>query len=452
MPTLSSQENSLLTSEQLLALYRRAAFLEAFSLAEQLLRAFPGHPALLACAGDCALRLAWSAQNSGEWERAESFYRRLLAIDPHHPEALFRLACLLQEQQQQQDAEKLYRQLLACQPQHPEAWYNLANLLKQDNRLPEALESYQEVIRQQADHARAWNNRGLLLQSMQQMDAAKQSLQEAIRLAPQQVDYWINLGNLLHKTGDNSSAETIYCHALTLQPQHAVCLCNLGIVLSERQRLPEAEQCYRAVLQLHPEHSEARWNLSLLLLRQERYAEGWEHYEARLLPERRQTALPSWPFPQWQGESLHGLSLLLLCEQGFGDTIHFCRYITLLRRLGVRHVTLLCPAPLAVLLQSLPAVDQLLVEDEGDPPPHDYWLFLMSLPYRLGATVPLLPSALPYLTAPIERLRFWQNLLPADRLHIGVIWRGSPLHKNDQQRSLPSLRVLAPLWQISGVT
>ncbi|MBF0095767.1 MAG: glycosyltransferase family protein [Magnetococcales bacterium] len=452
MPHLSP-ETTPLTSDQLLVLYKNCRFAEALALAERLLVAFPDHPALLACAIDCGLRLAWSAQQEERWSEAEALYRRLLRLNPHHPETLFRLGYLLQEQNHP-EAETLYRQLLVLQPEQAEAWYNLANLLKQHNRLADAHDAYQQAIRlhPQAQHARAWQNLGLLLQTMQQNDAAKRALQEAIRLEPQHADLHANLGNLLHKNGDDAAAEVCYRQALALHPQHKIYLCNLGIILAGQQRISEAEACYRSILQQDPQYGDARWNLGLLLLRQERYAEGWACYEARLLPGQRQHEPPQWSFPQWRGESLQGLSLLVLCEQGFGDTIQFCRYLPLLRQQGVRRLTLLCPAPLLPLLHQLPGVDLLSDETPDEQiPPHERWIFLMSIPHCLGASFSLLPLALPYLAASSARTANWRNRLPANRLLIGLCWQGSPLHKNDRQRSLSSLRLLAPLWQMTEV-
>ena len=40
--------------------------------------------------------------------------------------------------------------------------------------------------------------------------------------------------------------------------------------------------------------------------------------------------------PKWQGESLASKTLLVWAEQGFGDTIQFCRFLRLIDRDGGR--------------------------------------------------------------------------------------------------------------------
>ncbi|MBF0184126.1 MAG: tetratricopeptide repeat protein [Magnetococcales bacterium] len=443
----------MVSSDQLLLLLQNRAFQQALEVAEQLLCAFPDHAALKACVAACALQLAAEAQQQGSLQLAESYCRRLLSLEADHAEGLFRLAYLLQEQHHA-DAETCYRRLIERHPDHSEAWYNLANLLQQAQRLPEARAGYQQVVRLQPNHAKAWNNLGLLLQRLDLLDEARFALQEAVRLAPEQGDYWANLGNLLLKNGHNQEAATCYRHALKREPHHPVILCNYGILLQEQRRLPEAEQCYRQLLERLPDHGEARWHLALLLLQQGRYQEGWQHYEARFLPGQRQHPPPSWPFPQWQaGESVAGLSLLLLCEQGFGDTIQFCRFVSRLRQEGVRRVTMLCPTPLYPLLQGLPGIDLLLADPEEERvPPHDRWLSLMSLPHRLAlATEAALQVELPYLAAAPERLPLWQAELPAAGIKLGLLWQGSAQHRNDRHRSIPSLTLLAPLWQMREI-
>jgi hypothetical protein len=85
-------------------------------------------------------------------------------------------------------------------------------------------------------------------------------------------------------------------------------------------------------------------------------------------------------------------------------------------------------------------------------PPHDYWTFPLSLPLHFNTTVETIPAALPYLSAPPERLSRWQKCLSMDGLKVGLVWKGSAAHINDANRSLPGLSTLAPLWSVPGVT
>ena len=106
---------------------------------------------------------------------------------------------------------------------------------------------------------------------------------------------------------------------------------------------------------------------------------------------------------------------------------------------------------LVPLLRAQPGVGP--VYALGEVPPlqgqeaPEVWAPLMSLPWLCGAdpaTAQPWPDRLPYLTVP-----------PADGacatprasapLTIGLVWHGNPSHENDAERSLRSVRALAPL-------
>lgn len=87
------------------------------------------------------------------------------------------------------------------------------------------------------------------------------------------------------------------------------------------------------------------WNLAIKLLKKGRFKDGWRLYEHGLQvpaqgPQRWQRALKK-PFtpaevPLWRGESLKGKKLLLLGEQGIGDSMMFATLIPKLQEEGAK--------------------------------------------------------------------------------------------------------------------
>ena len=64
--------------------------------------------------------------------------------------------------------------------------------------------------------------------------------------------------------------------------------------------------------------------------------------------------------PLWLGEeSLKGKTIFIYAEQGFGDTIQFCRYVPLVADLGAK-VILGVQKPLIPLLENLRGVTQII--------------------------------------------------------------------------------------------
>jgi hypothetical protein len=154
--------------------------------------------------------------------------------------------------------------------------------------------------------------------------------------------------------------------------------------------------------------------------------------------------------PQWLGKtSPSGKTILLQGEQGYGDTIQFCRFAPLVTQLGAR-VVLEAPRALAPLLGSLKGVSQVVVQ--GEPLPHfDMFCPMLSLPLALKTTLSSIPAQVPYLTVGDDRRRLWQDRLGVrQRPRIGLVWSGGyrparpELWSVNERRNIP-LAKFAPL-------
>ena len=175
---------------------------------------------------------------------------------------------------------------------------------------------------------------------------------------------------------------------------------------------------------------------------------GWALYEFRWLKEPFLSLRPRFPRPVWAGQDLHGKTILLLGEQGFGDIIQFIRYAPLLKRLGAT-VLLQMRSGLESLAASFPGVDRVFDRD-APLPPFDFHIHLMSLPGVFGTELASIPADIPYLRADSARSDRWAGrLTAAGKLKVGLVWAGNPTHARDRLRSM-SLGQLAPLLKIDG--
>src|SRR5581483_11425245 len=93
-----------------------------------------------------------------------------------------------------------------------------------------------------------------------------------------------------------------------------------------------AEACYGRALEQTPGNAEIHVNRALLNLLRGRFAEGWDEYEWRW--KKKDATPPSFREPEWTGEPLNGRTILVYCEQGFGDSIQFVRYAPLVKEMG----------------------------------------------------------------------------------------------------------------------
>lgn len=289
---------------------------------------------------------------------------------------------------------------------------------------------------------------------LQARSLAESFFRRALAADPNFAQTYNNLALFLRVDGRLAEAEQVFHAGLRVAPDEPVMRMSLANLMWLRDRHLEAEVALRELVRRHPEDAEARFKLGALLLTLGRFEEGWPLYEARYDPTRPGAPEPiNFGCPQWRGEPLAGRSVLVWYEQGHGDEIQFCRYAPLLKAMGAAKVTVVCKPALAPLLATLDGVDRLVpAEGVHEIETHDYWTYLLSLPYLMGTRLETIPAKVPYLSALPERRERWAQLVPKDGFRVGLAWKGNPELANDKNRSLPDLSVLRPLWDVPGVT
>ncbi len=374
---------------------------------------------------------------------------------PDVPVAPDRLGYDLHMQGQFEAAERAYRDALCPRPDSAELWSNLGLAVQAQHRFAEAETCQQQALRLAPNYPEAHNNLGLAQYEQGRVAEAENSFRGALRLRPDDANALLNLGTALQSLNRLVEAEACYRQALAGGGDPARVLNNLGLLLQEMGRPAEAEEACRAALAHRPGQADARTNLALVLLLRAAYAEGWPAYEARWQVASMTTAMRSFSQPQWTGGmAIAGRTILLHAEQGFGDTLQFCRYAPLLAAAGAQ-VLLEAPAALCRLLESLDGVAQVIPAGEVLPP-FDLHCPLMSLPFGFGTTLQTIPNAVPYLHADPARVAAWRQALAAlPGRRIGLVWGGSSRSGQphavavDRRRSMP-LAALAPLAGIAG--
>lgn len=383
------------------------------------------------------------------------------------------------------DAEALrcFERAIACEPGFADAYGNRANLLADMGRPEEALAAFDQALLLRPDNAEDHCNRASVLADLGRADEALAGYDRAIALFPELAPAHFNRADVLMRLGRLEEALAAYDRTLALEPELAAAHSNRGIVLKELGRLDEARASadralaidlgfaeayvnrgnvafelgrledaqadYVRALERRPELPAARYARGLAFLAQGDWPSGFPLYD-----ERENIAAAPYkplPYPRWRGEPMPGERLVLLCEQGLGDTIQFCRFGPYLAARGLP-VTLLASAPMRPLLSTLRGVNVATSPEElvsGGPPLR--WLPLMSAPGVLGLRPDTVPAEVPYLAADPARIEGWRRHLGPQGFKIGINWAPGPTRGWFGRRRAIPLAMFASLAALPGV-
>lgn len=220
-------------------------------------------------------------------------------------------------------------------------------------------------------------------------------------------------------------------------------------------RCAEAAAALRVLSQLQPANLHVKAAFARALFGAGLWQEAWDAYEVRfdLMPDvftkvTRPGPNGPEPMPMWRGGALPE-SLLVMGEQGLGDTIQFARFLPLLRARGVRVHAVLDSRVMKLLAPVLEGIDARPGDAAGRVQGVKTWLPLLNLPRALGLRPQHYQGRIPYLAAEPERVARWRQRIGNQGYRIGIVWQGNPKAPVDRNRSVP-LAIFAPIAALGG--
>jgi protein O-GlcNAc transferase len=225
------------------------------------------------------LKSALRHHHAGRMADAESSYRKILAQEPDHPDALNLLGMLAHQCGNHTTAERLIGQAIAVRPNEASYRFNLGLTLMAQNKLDESIAAYRRTVALKPDWAEAHNNLGTVLQERGYVDQAVESFNRALELQPGNADFHYNLGNSLLRLERMDEAATKFRDAIALRPNYAAAYSNLADVLCTLNRMPEALTAAQEAVRLRPEYPDALNNLGSILFCLERMDEAIVAFE-----------------------------------------------------------------------------------------------------------------------------------------------------------------------------
>ncbi len=398
---------------------------------------------------DYLTNLGTTLVNQGRREEALKAFDKAVQLKPLDADLWRNLGNVLVDLERPADAMLSFQHALKLDPRHFDAAYKAGQLLHQSERFEESLVCFNLCDELEPNHLPTLRMRSLTLHRLKRFEEALAGSERALILDPANVDTCNDIGNILRSLGRSEEALPWFDRALQLRPNLAVTITSRAVTLAELRRFDEAFAAYRLARATDPCCAAAEWNLALLEMLTGNFEAGWAGREARWKIPALSFHYPKFSQPKWLGkEPIDGKTILINVDEGLGDTIQFARYVPMVAARGAR-VILSVQDALCPLLSDLPGVSQCLPLSTSARPAFDTYCPVSSLPLAFGTKLETIPSATPYLPAPAEcRVQAWEERLgPHDKLRVGLVWSGNPIHDNDHNRSIP-LRMLARILDV----
>jgi hypothetical protein len=278
-------------------------------------------------------------------------------------------------------------------------------------------------------------------------------LEGAIRRHPRDANVIREFSQVCGIVGDVEREARVLGELERSVPDNALLLAYWAQALGEIGEYERSLRVYERAMAISPGVATIRVAYGMALLKLGDFLRGWEFYDAReSMQEVSQFTGRDLP-PRYTSGNLHGRTLLLLSEQGLGDTLMFARYIPMLAKRGAR-IIVVAHNEVAELLRTIPGVERVVPFAKTLPGFHLY-ARLLGLPRIFATTAWNIPNQVPYVRVSPGRIEQWRQRVLSDGAaagvkRVGLVWAGNPAHSRDVHRSI-NLSDLAPLADLPGV-
>lgn len=240
------------------AMHRAGRLDEALALYRKVLAVQPTHPDAVCLEGTVLLQ-------RGDLDAARARLEEATRLGPENPDAHNNYGNALRKLGQTETAIAAFRQALDLRPRFAEAWNNLGSALATVGEPAEAEAAFREALGTDPGYGPAAFNLSRLLQMHGRDDEAIACLDALVANGTASPDIHNQLGVLHQRSGHVDAAEQSYRKAIQQNPRHAKAHNNLGTLLQAMNRREDALACYRTAVALDPGYTAAQRNLGLLL-------------------------------------------------------------------------------------------------------------------------------------------------------------------------------------------
>ena len=259
---------------------------------------------------------------------------------------------------------------------------------------------------------------------------------QVLEIDPKLVNALYNLAYSYGKIDNKTNSIKYYLKTLEYDPNHFSACCNLALTYFELGETKKSIDIYRKANLIKPTDILVKDNLACALLRHSYFEEGFDFFESRLNKTNFEKIINSNHLNKlWNGEDLNSKSILIISEQGFGDTIQFARYAYEISNFYKTDVIFLIDKKIIHLFEH----KKIKMIAKGDKiPEHDYYSFLQSLPKYYYQRKKNLLGEYSYINNNQKIFKKWKTQFSKyTSPKIGINWQGDNKYKYDKYRSIP---------------
>ncbi|OOZ45551.1 tetratricopeptide repeat-containing sulfotransferase family protein [Solemya velum gill symbiont] len=209
---------------------------------------------------------------------AEDNFKKILQINPRHPDALHLLGIVASQKGDKKESVRLIKKAIKFAPKIAMYYRNLGLILMDLGKAKDAITHFKKAISIDGKDADVYNDLGTALSSVGRIPEAIEAYKDSLKVNPGNPLALNNLGNDLFQTEKFNEAKEAYLKAIDIDPRYSEAHFNLANAYAASGQFEEAIDSFNATISIKPEYVEAYYNLGNALSNNGQHNEAIKNY------------------------------------------------------------------------------------------------------------------------------------------------------------------------------
>ena len=356
----------------------------------------------------------------------------------------------LTNNEEYQNAESKFMSSLEVIPDRVSTLTNLAATQIKLKKYPDAMENAKKALFFDPVNVEANLNLGIIECELKNFSKAIDFFNVAIDLMPTSCEGWLNKGNALQNLNQHYEALVCFSKAIEIKPNLAEAWVSKGLTFLELNNCLDSKAAFEKAISLDPNYKNARYCMAFVQLLTGNYREGWKNYEFRSKQKNEGSKVAATAMLQ-SLKKIEYKNIYIFCDQFFGDSIQFSRYIKKLNNLNA-NIYIEVDKPLKDLFQNS-FLNCIILNPDTKIPLIDYQVPISSLPFLFDENFYESSSCISYLRCTSQAKLAWNKKLNLSKtkLNIALACSGNIDHfKHDKNRPI-RLELFKPLLDLADI-
>jgi len=428
-----------------LLLYQTYKFDEAILNLNKILENRPQNAFFINC--NILLGEIFYAKN--DIKNAEKYFLEALSSENDNFLANFNLGRVYLELKDFDKSIKYFIKSLRAEFNQKEIYLCLIQAYLQKNNIDGVINSYLKLIELEPSNHTYYFDIATFFAQKKDTESEFKSYLNAIYLKPDYAQAHINLGILYHRINEFQKAENHLIKGLELNDNLVEPYKELGNLYIDTGATEKVVEISEKGLKKFPDTQYLLFNTARAKLLSGNIDEGWEYFRLRRILNEKKLSQPY--LLDYNGD-LKNKKVLVYWDTGFGDSIQFLRYVSLLKTKGAQ-VKFMIQKPLVTLAEDSELGAEIISAGSNiDEQDFDFHINLTSLAYLFKTDMQNFPLKNKYLKANVQKVQeYKEKYFNNDCFKIGVSWQGSGISALHKLNNIEHVNAFLPFAKMPNV-